>query len=330
LGSRPTFSLRPGLDGHGGKVTVASRAASQATPRELRQDPVTRQWVVVAPGRAQRPGASARADLDLPTEEELDSCPFCEGREDRTPPETFAIRPRGGGPDTPGWTVRVVPNLYPIFEHHEVVVSTPRHIRSFAELSKNEVTAVAVAWRERARAAREAGFPYMHALLNEGREAGASLPHSHTQLVWLEEPPPAVRAEEGGGECSVCRHLEAELASGERLVLERDGLVVLAAYGGRLPYELLIAPLEHPSESAFESELLAPALGLLSESLRRLHVLEGPVPVNAWLHDRGHWHVEVLPRLTVFAGIELGAGIYVNSLAPEDAAVALREGPRGS
>ena len=261
----------------------------------------------------------------MPTEEELSSCPFCEGREDRTPPETFAIRPGGGEPDTPGWTVRVVPNLYPVFEHHEVVVSTPRHVRSFSELSEDEVAGVAIAWRERARAAREAGFPYVHSLLNEGREAGASLPHSHTQLVWLAEPPPAVRAEEDGGECAVCRHLEAELASGDRLVLERDGLVLLAAYGGRLPYELLIAPREHPGGNAFESELLAPALGVLSEGLRRLHALEGPAPVNAWVHDTGHWHVEVLPRLTVFAGIELGAGIYVNSLAPEDAAAALRD-----
>jgi UDPglucose--hexose-1-phosphate uridylyltransferase len=141
----------------------------------------------------------------------------------------------------------------------------------------------------------------------------------------LSEPPPAVQAETDGGECAVCRHLEAELASNERLVLDRDGIVVLAAYGGRLPYELLIAPREHPDGSGFESELLTPALGLLSESLRRLHALEGPVPANSWLHDRGHWHIEVLPRLTVFAGIELGAGIYVNTLAPEDAAAALRE-----
>jgi UDPglucose--hexose-1-phosphate uridylyltransferase len=266
-----------------------------------------------------------RADLDLPTEEELASCPFCDGREDRTPPETFAIRPAGGPPDTPGWTVRVIPNLYPVFEHHEVVVSTPRHVRSFAELNEDEVDGVAFAWRERARTAREAGFPYVHALLNEGREAGASLPHSHTQLVWFAEPPPAVLAEQAEGECALCRHLERELASGERLVLERDGLVAVAAYGGRLPYELLITQREHPNESGFESDSLAPALGLLSESLQLLHALEGPVPANAWLHDRGHWHVEVLPRLTVFAGIELGAGIYVNSLAPEDAAAALRE-----
>jgi len=100
---------------------------------------------------------------------------------------------------------------------------------------------------------------------------------------------------------------------------------VLAAYGGRLPYELLIAPTTHTDGSAFESDLLEPALGLLAESLRRLHAIEGPVPLNAWLHDRGHWHLEVVPRLTVFAGIELGAGIYVNSLAPETAAAALRE-----
>ena len=190
---------------------------------------------------------------------------------------------------------------------------------------------MATAWRERSRAAREAGFPYVHALLNEGREAGASLPHSHTQLAWLSEPPPTVVAEgEPGSECAVCAHIASELgASHERAILELDGIVLLAAYGGRLPYELLIAPREHPGGSGYESDLLLAALTVLAEALRRLHSLEGPVPLNAWLHDEGHWHIEVLPRLTVFAGIELGAGIYVNSLAPEDAAAALREeGPK--
>jgi UDPglucose--hexose-1-phosphate uridylyltransferase len=266
--------------------------------------------------------------MDAPTEDELLSCPFCEGHEERTPPETFAIRPGGGAADTPGWTVRVVPNLYPVFEHHEVVVSTPRHVRSFAELTEDEVAGVAAAWRERALVARDRGFEYVHAFLNEGREAGASLPHSHTQLVWLKEAPPAVLAEDGNGDCTVCRHVEAELASAERLVLERDGLVALSAYGGRLPYELLIARLDHPQGTAFESELLTPALSLISEALGRLRAVEGSAPVNAWLHDHGHWHIEVLPRLTVFAGIELGAGIYVNSLAPEDAAAELRDASR--
>jgi UDPglucose--hexose-1-phosphate uridylyltransferase len=298
-----------------------------ARPREVRQDPVTRQWVVVAPDRARRPGASARADIDLPTEEELVSCPFCEGHEDRTPPETFAIRPHGGDPDTPGWSVRVVPNLYPIFDHHEVVISTPRHARSFAELTEPEVGGVVTAWRERARVAREQGFPYVHALLNEGREAGASLLHSHTQLAWLNEAPPTVVVEQApDSDCAVCAHVASELAAAhERAILDLDGVVLLAAYGGRLPYEMLIAPLEHPRESAYESDLLRPALTVLAHALKRLQAVEGPVPVNAWLHDGGHWHLEVLPRLTVFAGIELGAGIYVNSLAPEDAAEALRD-----
>ena len=221
----------------------------------------------------------------------------------------------------------MVPNLYPIFEHHEVVVSTPRHVRSFADLTEDELDGIATAWRERARAARKAGFPYVHALLNEGREAGASLPHSHTQLAWLREAPPAVLAErtpESG--CAICAHIVGELArSDERAILERDGILVLAAYGGRLPYELLIAPLEHPDESAFESDLLQTALSVTADSLRRLHKLEGPVPLNAWLHDDGHWHLELLPRLTVLASIELGAGIYVNSLPPEQAARALRD-----
>ena len=281
--------------------------------------------MVIAPGRAQRPGASAAADIDLPSDEELLSCPFCEGRESRTPPETFALGPEGRAPNTPGWTVRVVPNLYPVFDHHEVVISTPRHVRTFGELLDDEIDGVATAWAARAEAAREAGFPYVHALLNEGREAGASLTHSHTQLVWLKEPPPSLAAErDDGGNCRACEFLAAERKAGTRVVAERHGLVLLAAYGGRLPYELLIAPLEHPDGSALTSGLLPKALSLLAEGIRRLHAVEGALPLNAWLHDTPHWHLELVPRLTVFAGIELGAGIYVNSVAPEAAAEKLR------
>ena len=284
---------------------------------------------MIAPGRARRPGAAAHADVDLPLEEQVLSCPFCEGREERTPPETFALRPAGGAADTPGWTVRVVPNLYPVFDRHEVVVSSPRHARSFSELTEEELAGVAAAWRERVRVARESGFPYVHALLIEGREAGASLSHSHTQLAWLPEPPPAVRAEiepPNGSDrrCGVCEHVARELEQTTRVVAERGELVVLAAYGGRLPYELTIVPREHPHEGAFEGALLAPALTLLADAIQWLQAVEGVVPLNAWLHDTPHWHVELLPRLTVFAGIELGAGIYVNALAPEQAAQLLR------
>ena len=252
--------------------------------------------------------------LEPESAEELESCPFCAGREDRTPPETLTI----GEP----WRIRVVPNLYPAFERQEVVVHAPRHVRSFAELDAGEAALVAEAWQERARTAREEGFAYVHALVNEGRVAGASLPHSHSQLVWLREPPPSVAAE-AGEPCRLCALLEDERAGGERIVLERDGLVVLAPPAGRSPYELLIAPAEH-EPSGFGSNGLGTALGLLSESVRALRAIEGPVPWNGWLHEGGHWHVEVVPRLTVFAGVELGAAIYVLTVAPETAAAQLR------
>lgn len=255
--------------------------------------------------------------------EELEQCPFCEGREGRTPPESYADAPPSRARDTPGWRVRVVPNLYPAFERQEVVVHAPRHVRSLAELGDEELHAVAGAWQARAGAARQAGFPYVHALVNEGREAGASLAHSHSQLVWLRQEPPAVEAEHHDGACALCRLLDAERSAGARVVETRDGLVALCPYAGRLPYELLVAPLEHEPDG-FASARLGPALELLGNVLRRLWRVEGPRPCNAWLHTGGHWHLELVPRIGVLAGIELGAGIYLNTLAPEEAAERLR------
>ena len=273
---------------------------------------------MIAPGRARRPGAGG-ARIDDPTPEELDACPFCEGREHRTPPETLAL-PEREPADAPGWKVRVVPNLYPAFERQEVVVHTPRHARSFAELADDEVATVAEAWRRRRRAVPNG---YLHALVNEGRAAGASLTHTHSQLVWLKDDPPELEAERGA-DCGVCERLTDDATT--LGVADRDGVALLAAFAGRVPYELLIAPLWHGDEGGgFESARLVSALALLADAIRRLRAVEGPVPWNAWLHDGPHWHIEVVPRLTVFAGIELGAGLYVNTLPPETAAAALKD-----
>jgi UDPglucose--hexose-1-phosphate uridylyltransferase len=268
---------------------------------------------VIAPRRADRPGAP-QPQTESETPEELERCPFDEGREARTPPETFAL-PEGRDGDTPGWRVRVVPNLYPAFERQEVVVHTPEHVTSLADLSDDDLSLVAAAWRARAVAARDEGFPYVHAVVNEGREAGASLAHTHSQLVWLTEAPPAVRAERTS-DCAVCA-----LLADETLALE-PGVLVHPA--GRAPYELLVAPTEH-DERGLESPLLEKALQALARCFRRLHAVEGRVPLNAWVHTESHWHIEVVPRLTLFAGIELGAGIYVNPLPPEQAAQTLRQ-----
>jgi UDPglucose--hexose-1-phosphate uridylyltransferase len=225
--------------------------------------------------------------------------------------------------------VRVVPNLYPAFERQEVVVSVPQHARSLAELDEGELALVAQAWTARGRAARDERFAYVHAALNEGREAGASRPHSHTQLVWLREVPELVAGERTqSGSCGVCELLRRN----DLAVTERDGLAAIAHPAGRLPYEVLIAPRRHEPDGLSSPELPA-ALMLLADAIRRLHALEGPAPLNAWLHTAplaggdGHWHLELVPRLSILAGVELGAGIYVNTLPPETAARLLREAP---
>jgi UDPglucose--hexose-1-phosphate uridylyltransferase len=188
-------------------------------------------------------------------------------------------------------------------------VHSPEHVRSLAELDDEQVGLVAEAWRQR-REAEPAG--YLHAIVNEGKAAGGSLAHSHSQLVWLPGPPPVVTSERGEPDR-------------DNVVLERGGLVATCPRASRVPYELLIEPVD-PEPDAWSSELLPGALQLLAELLRRLHVVcEGPVPVNAWLHTGERWHFEVVPRLTILAGVELGAGIYVNTLAPEEAAEQLRQ-----
>jgi UDPglucose--hexose-1-phosphate uridylyltransferase len=234
------------------------------------------------------------------------------------------VAPADRDPDTPGWQVRVVPNLYPAFDRQEVVVHSPRHVRSLAEAAEDEIAPIGIAWEQRMAAARAEGFPYVQVLLNEGREAGASLPHSHSQLVWLRETPPEPAAELANLQetsCALC----AMLAEHRSLSIDSaDGLQLLVHPAGRAPYELLVAPTDHRPDG--DADLFAGALRLLRDGISRLRTLEGPVPINAWAHAGGHWHLEVLPRLTVLAGLELGAGLYLNSLPPEEAATALRKG----
>lgn len=213
-----------------------------------------------------------------------------------------------------------MPNLYPAFERQEVVVHTPRHVRTFAELTDEEIDAVSQAWHARAAAAaREGEFRYLHPLINEGRAAGSSLPHSHSQIVWFREPPPAARVEQERDGCAACAGAEA---ARDLALAEDNGAVAYVHPAGRLPYELLVVGPHHDLD-------LTAALRLLRVCIGALRAVEGPVAWNAWLHnawqgDGIHPHLEVVPRLSVLAGVELGAGIYVNTVAPEDAAAALR------
>jgi UDPglucose--hexose-1-phosphate uridylyltransferase len=202
-----------------------------------------------------------------------------------------------------------------------------------ANLTPAELADVAAAWRDRAVAARRAGFDYLHVLVNEGRAAGASRAHTHSQLVWLPAVPPAHTVEgTGGRRCALCALLTSERQDGRRVVAELDGIVVAVPIASVAPYELLIAPATCEGD-AFASHALEPSLEALSASIRRLRHLVPAAPLNAWLHTsalggvEGHWHLHVLPRLTVMAGLELGAGLFVNPLPPEEAAALLRSAP---
>jgi UDPglucose--hexose-1-phosphate uridylyltransferase len=213
-----------------------------------------------------------------------------------TPPQTLVL------PEEGDWSVRVVPNLYPAFERQEVVVHSRRHVRSIAELENAELELVAQAWQRRAGAEPGNVFP----LINEGREAGASLPHSHSQLVWLPNRPGP-----------------RERPRGET-VLEDEGVAAVCPWAARVPYETVVGPTESDAD-ALTSPRLAAALRLLAEIVRRLHTLEGPAPLNAWLESgRSGWRLVLFPRLTVLAGLELGAAIFVNTVPPEEAAGRLR------
>jgi UDPglucose--hexose-1-phosphate uridylyltransferase len=216
-----------------------------------------------------------------------------------TPPQTLVV------PGSGDWRVRVVPNLYPALERQEVVVHSPEHMRSVAELTDDQLGLVAEAWQLR-RGAERAG--YLHALVNEGRDAGASLPHSHSQLAWLPTAPPPEPPRDG------------------TTIEERKGLVLWSPRAARVPYEIAIGPVE-PESDGLQSDLLADALRLLADVTRRVRAIEGPFPFNAWLHNHeSGWRIVLFPRLTILAALELGAGVYVNTLSPEDAAERLKEG----
>jgi UDPglucose--hexose-1-phosphate uridylyltransferase len=323
---------------------------------ELRIDPLTGQRVIVAGARAGRPGGELRATAPDPIDPDTD--PFADGHEGRTPPELYAVRPSGGAPNTPGWTVRVVPNLYPALEpdaespppyanrelfwsdaargSHEVVVNSPVPVVSLAALSVGQVADAVEVWRERMRAHPEAAC--LHLIVNERREAGASLPHTHAQLYALSfVPSPIARERERFGAYATQTMggnllgdlVQHEVRQRERIVAIDDEAVLMAAYAGRVPYQLMLAP--RTPRPSFEADGPAGA-ALLHDALGRLaRRLGASPPLNLWVRTAPQgaehfcWRIDILPRLTHLAGLELGAGVNLNIVAPEQAAAELRE-----
>ncbi|MHB1130836.1 MAG: galactose-1-phosphate uridylyltransferase [Chloroflexota bacterium] len=328
---------------------------------ELRQNPLSGRWVVLAAERARRPRDFARPQPAHPVSER--DCPFCEGHEAQTPPEVLAYRAAGLPANGPGWTVRVVPNLYPalvpaaaavaesvpLFPSraatgaHEVIIASPRHVASAADLPLRQHELVLRAYRDRYLAhQREPGVEYVHIAMNYGREAGASRDHLHAQLFALPLVPPLVESElhNAGayhakyGECLLCAMAREELAAGERVVLENDRFVVFIPFAAQSPFELWLVPKGHePRFEAQDSSGEALLAATLREVLVRLAGVLGDPPFNYWLHTAPprrpvdayyHWHLELVPKLGIAAGFELGTDMMINVVCPEQAAALLR------
>jgi UDPglucose--hexose-1-phosphate uridylyltransferase len=324
--------------------------APLTAPGELREDPFSGRVVAIAAGRAARPEAFLR---DVGPSRGTLGCPFCPGNEHMTPPEVWADREPGTAPDTRGWLVRVVPNKFPAFSGspgpanpdgglyrsspsagaHEVVIHSTDHEATLAELADKQTALVLGAYRARLLAHRGDPFGSIVVIVNQGRTAGASLEHPHSQLIATAERPELVRAELdrlAGADCAACAVAGRE-RGGDRAVEETAGLLAICPWASALPYEALIVPLEHRArfEEGDESVDLELA-GALGRVLRRFAGAVGPkAPYNLVLHsappgvDDFHWHLHLFPRLTTYGGFELGTGIVINVVDPDQAAAGL-------
>jgi UDPglucose--hexose-1-phosphate uridylyltransferase len=317
--------------------------------------------VIVAGERGERPGAWLDVAERPPIDPERD--PFMDGREDQTPPELYALRD-GSPANSPGWRVRVVPNLYPALEpgpapegdplasgrgepqmfavraatgSHEVIVNAPQPVSSLLDLDPTQLATAMGVWRERMAAHADAS--YVHVIVNEGAEAGASIPHTHAQLYALGFVPAAVaRERERFTAYSDRTHgrnlledlIQEEVRLRERLVAVDSEAVAICPFAARVPFQLQIVP-RRPARRFEDDGALASAL--LHESLGRLAAALGGSlpPLNLWVRTapRGAetfcWRIDVLPRLAQPAGLEIGTGVHLNVLPPERAAERLRE-----
>ncbi len=327
---------------------------------ELRKDPVTSRWVIISTERGKRP-----SDFDMePPTRRRGFCPFCPGNEEKTPPEILVYRSDGGSPNTPGWRVRVVANKFPalidegdlnrqtegIYDKmsgigaHEVIVETPDHDQTLPGMPEPQIEEVLWAYRDRILDLKQdTRFQYILIFKNHGEAAGASLEHTHSQLIATPIVPKRVQEEVDGvkqyyadtGRCVYCDIVRQELTHGGRVVSANDHFVAMAPFAPRFPFETWIVPRIH--ETAFEhigKQEHGSLARILKETLQRIERLLSDPPYNLVMHNaplredepvQYHWHLEITPRLTRLAGFEWGTGFYINPTPPEEAAQYLRD-----
>ncbi len=306
---------------------------------ELRKDYFLDRYVLITDDRGKRP----HEFLNEEVKEKKMTCPFCPGNENLTPPEIDRLKDNGN------WKIRVFPNKYAIvlekgksnimtentfftfasnFGKHEVIVETPDHKKKLSDLSEDHIREVFNIYIKRINALNEiAGVEYVLVFKNHGKEAGTSLVHSHSQVVAYNRIPKLIQEEIEGYKkfetCPFCQIISIERES-YRAVFENNSFVSFTPYASRFPLELWIFPKRHVDSitklSQFELKDLATILKRILFKLESQHI-----PYNFYLHNAPqgedfHFHIEIVPRISLLAGFELGSGDYVNIISPESAA----------
>lgn len=328
---------------------------------EVRRDPLTDSWVIIAPNREHRPEELMETQLSAGN---VIVCPFCAGNEHQTPEASLVILDDDEDPDS--WSVRVVPNKYPavladgiavgapstagdVFESfplsggHEVFIESPEHVQSLTELTLARMNDVFAAYLQRMQYWRSREDVDYHILFkNVGAAAGASLRHTHSQLIATSVMPGSIKtlmARLGThhgqtGQCLVCMMSSQEQNAAKRMVMQSKHFAAMCPFASRVPYLLRIIPLQH--QDAFESiqQGQLEDLALLVRTLLQLiESMVNPPAYNFIIHTRPtafhdaaafHWWMELFPRVTKMAGFEWGADCFINPVSPEDAASHLR------
>jgi UDPglucose--hexose-1-phosphate uridylyltransferase len=333
---------------------------------ELRQDPATKQWVIIATERAKRPHDFSRPAAQISIPEFKADCPFCPGNEGMTPPETMAYR-HGGTANGPGWWVRAFPNKFSALVpegsltrkeaegffrtmdgvgQHEVIVESPRHNLCIPLMEDKQVEEVILAYRERYLILREdPRFKVIIIFKNHGSKAGTSLEHPHSQLVAAPIVPLSIRYRiekaythyDDEGTCVYCDILREGLKVRTRLVLETDRFAAFHPFASRAPFETWIIPKRHNAsfgsitmdEAKEFAYVLRKTLGKMYRGLNNpdYNYIIHTAPIKDEQEEYFHWHLQILPRLLTPAGFELGTGMFINTALPEETAAFIRDIP---
>lgn len=331
---------------------------------ELRKDPITQEWVIIATERARRPSDFTHLTIAEPDKPDYSpTCPFCPGKETMTPPEIVSFR-QSREANAPDWWVRVVPNKFPALAiegslnkrgsgmydmmngvgAHEVIIETPKHHLDPATLEQSQMAEVLWMFRERYLDLRkDTRFKYILVFRNHGKVAGASLEHPHSQLVATPMIPIDVVNEMQGAEryyqyhdrCIWCDMVQQELDQKSRVVVETEHFLAFEPFASKFPFETWLLSKTHQSSfAAMSRDEVTEFAGIMQDALGRISRCLNSPPYNFAIHtapcdredsDYFHWHMVIMPRLTIAAGFEMGTGIYINVTSPEDAAMFLRE-----